>query len=138
MRAAFEELASLGTVAARSPVVASEPLGPSRRSFANAAVLLDSDLTPETLLRALQQIEREFGRRRARRWGERVLDLDIVLWSGGALETADLTIPHPEFRSRPFVLAPAAAIAPDWRDPATGLSVRQLNARLTRPRALPR
>jgi 2-amino-4-hydroxy-6-hydroxymethyldihydropteridine diphosphokinase len=61
-----------------------------------------------------------------------VLDLDLVLWSGGAWASDRLVLPHPEFRRRTFVLAPAATIAPAWRDPLTGLTVRQLGARLNR------
>jgi 2-amino-4-hydroxy-6-hydroxymethyldihydropteridine diphosphokinase len=58
-----------------------------------------------------------------------VLDLDIVLWSGGAWSSPDLTVPHIAFRERGFVLDPAAAIAPAWRDPVSGLTLRQLAAR---------
>jgi 2-amino-4-hydroxy-6-hydroxymethyldihydropteridine diphosphokinase len=114
-----------------SPIVASAPLGPSTRTFANAAALIASDEAPAALLARLKAIERAFGRRGGRRWGGRVLDLDIVLWSGGRVRTRRLTVPHPAFRARAFVLAPLLAVAPGWRDPATGLSVRHLHARLT-------
>ena len=67
-----------------------------------------------------------------------MLDLDIILWSGGIWKGAELHIPHPEYRQRSFVLGPANAIAPEWCDPTTGLSIAQLNARLTRARTLPR
>lgn len=122
-----------------SPILDTAPLGPSRRRFANAAAIVTSDLGPLALLAVLQSIERAFGRRRRGvRWRARPLDLDIVLWSGGAWDGADLTIPHPAFRNRAFVLRPAAAIAPAWRDPPTRLTLRHLHARLTRPRPLPR
>ena len=134
----MDALAELGTVTARSGIVASAPLGPSRRRYANAALVLETALEPPAMLAALQRIEDRFGRRRARRWGERVLDCDIVLWSGGIYSDRHLAIPHPAFRERDFVLTPARAIAPDWRDPVTGLTVRQLEARLTRARPLPR
>ena len=79
------------------------------------------------------EIEREFGRRPGgQRWAARVLDLDVVLWSGGCFAAPDLIIPHLQFRDRAFVLGPAAAIAPRWRDPVTGLTIRQLRARLAR------
>ncbi|MDR6787474.1 2-amino-4-hydroxy-6-hydroxymethyldihydropteridine diphosphokinase [Sphingomonas sp. BE138] len=120
-----------------APIVASAPLGPSTRTFANAAVLIDSGEAPPVLLARLKTIERAFGRRAGRRWGARVIDLDIVLWSGGRWRSPALTIPHPAFRARSFVLGPLCAIAPRWRDPESGLTVRQLHARLTRARAAP-
>jgi 2-amino-4-hydroxy-6-hydroxymethyldihydropteridine diphosphokinase len=110
-------------------VVSTPPLGPSRRRYANAAAVVSADLTPEELLIVLKRIERDFGRRRGRRWASRVLDLDIVLWDGGAWSSPGLTIPHPAFRHRRFVLEPAAAIAPKWRDPLTGRTLRQLAGR---------
>ena len=134
----MEELAALGTVSARSPVIATAPLGAARRRFANAAAVLESEYDPPAMLAALKRMEREFGRRTFRRWGDRVLDLDIVLWSGGKWHRGELQLPHREFRRRSFVPGPAMAIAPDWGDPETGLSLAQLNARLTRARALPR
>jgi 2-amino-4-hydroxy-6-hydroxymethyldihydropteridine diphosphokinase len=136
--AAFAALAKIGPVTARSRIAASAPLGPSLRRYANAAAVLKSDLDPEHMLARLKQIERRFGPRRGQRWSARVLDLDIVLWSGGAWSSPGLTIPHPEFRRRSFVLGPAAEIAGAGRDPLSGLSLRQLNARLTKPSPLPR
>ena len=124
---------------AASRIVASAPLGPSRRRYANAAAVVRSKLDPPELLVRLQGIEQGFGRRRlGQRWGARTLDLDIVLWSGGAWVSPGLNIPHPAFRTRGFVLAPALAIARAWRDPLTGLTIAQLAARLRRPRALAR
>lgn len=121
-------LAAIGGVVKASPIIATAPLGPSRRRFANAAALVESEETPPALLARLKRIERDFGRRRGRRWDVRVIDLDIILWSGGAWATSDLVIPHPQFRRRGFVLQPLSAIVPGWRDPLTGRTVRQLAA----------
>lgn len=129
--AAVAALTELGTVHSVSPIFATPALGPAGRSFANAVALLDSARDPPALLAALKRIERGFGRRGGRRWGPRVLDLDIILWSGGGWASSGLVIPHPQFRRRDFVLRPLAALAPGWRDPLTGLTVRQLRARLT-------
>ncbi len=109
-----------------SAVRATPALGPAGRGFANAAAIVESDLDPTELLAHLKQLEADFGRRGGRRWGPRVIDLDIILWSGGAWGGDGLHVPHPEFRSRGFVLAPLAELVPDWRDPITGASVRQL------------
>jgi 2-amino-4-hydroxy-6-hydroxymethyldihydropteridine diphosphokinase len=140
LKAALAALNEQGiAVLAAAPVIASAPLGPSLRRYANGAALIESDLLPDALLGALKRIERGFGRRTGgRRWSRRVLDLDIVLWQGGAWSSPGLTVPHVAFRGRPFVLTPLLAIAPGWRDPLTRLTVRQLHARLTRPRPTPR
>ena len=125
-------------VEAVSPIVASTPLGHSQRRYANAAAIVVSRCQPVELLTQLKSIERRFGRRQSgRRWGSRVLDLDIVLWEAGRWASPGLIVPHIAFRARAFVLTPAAAIAPHWRDPVTGLTLKQLHSRLTRPRPLP-
>lgn len=114
-----------------SPIISSRPVGPSQRLYANAAALVKSDEEPLDFLASLQSIEGDFGRRRrGARWRSRPIDLDIVLWSGGVWHSADLIIPHPLFRERDFVAAPTAAIAPDWRDPISGLTMRQIAARV--------
>lgn len=138
VRAAMEECAALGTVAERSAVIATPAMGAAHRRFANAALVLASELTPPALLAALKRMEREFGRRRGQRWGDRVLDCDIILWNGGRWASPGLTIPHLAYADRAFVLAPARAIVPAWRDPVHGLTISQAHARLTRPRPLPR
>ena len=140
LAAALERLGADGErVVEAAPALLSDPVGPSLRRYANSAAVIETALNPPALLALLKRIEREFGRRpRGQRWSARVLDLDVVLWSGGSYADRGLTIPHPLFRTRAFVLAPAVSIAPDWRDPVTGLTVRQLHARLTRRRAVRR
>lgn len=127
-------LEALGDVVIRSPTVASAPLGPSNRRYANAVALIETAEDPATLLVRLKSIERAFGRRSGRRWGSRVLDLDIVLWSGGAWSSPGLTVPHAAFRERGFVLAPLAGLVPTWRDPLTGRTIRQLAQSVDRKR----
>ena len=133
VRAAAAELG----VERLSRVRATPALGPAGRDFANAAAILASDLDPPDLLAQLKALERRIGRRGGKRWAARVLDLDLILWSGGAWAGAGLTIPHPSFRERRFVLDPLAEIAAGWRDPVTGLTVRQLRHRLLAPRLTP-
>tara|TARA_A100001391_G_scaffold142054_1_gene99868 strand:+ start:33957 stop:34454 length:498 start_codon:yes stop_codon:yes gene_type:complete len=129
----------IGKVVARSRLIETAPVGPSQRRYVNGALVLSCAMKPAKLLRKLQKVERKFGRvRRGQRWRARPLDCDIVLWSGGIFARPDLMIPHPLFRERSFVLGPAAQIAGDWRDPVTGLTLRQLHGRLTRRRPLPR
>ncbi|WP_338112234.1 2-amino-4-hydroxy-6-hydroxymethyldihydropteridine diphosphokinase [Novosphingobium taihuense] len=135
--AAIAELVRLGLeVEAVAPVIRSRPVGPSQREYANGAAVISTSLEPLELLDLLQDVECWFGRRRqGQRWRSRTLDLDIVLWSGGCWADAVLTVPHREFRKRGFVLGPAARIAPHWRDPLSGLTLRQLANRLNRSSA---
>jgi 2-amino-4-hydroxy-6-hydroxymethyldihydropteridine diphosphokinase len=121
-----------------SPIIASAPLGPSRRRYANAVALVASPLSPPEMLERLQAIEAAFGRRTGQRWSARTLDLDILLWSGGAWSDAALNIPHPALTTRDFVLGPLRAIAPDWRHPLNSHTVRQMAARLVRAKPVDR
>jgi 2-amino-4-hydroxy-6-hydroxymethyldihydropteridine diphosphokinase len=126
-------------VFAVSSIINSIALGPSSRRFANAAAIIATHLPPPDLLEQLQAIETHFGRnKRGQRWQARTLDLDIILWSGGIWisDHPPLAIPHMQLRKRSFVLAPANEIAPGWREPLTGLSIRQLFHRLNRPKPL--
>jgi 2-amino-4-hydroxy-6-hydroxymethyldihydropteridine diphosphokinase len=116
-----------------SPIVINSAHGDAGRDFANAVALVESDLEPAEMLGRLKAIERAFGRRPGRRWGPRVLDLDIALWSGGRFRSRKLTVPHPRIAERSFVLGPLAAVAPGWRVQAP-LTARQLAHRLARGR----
>lgn len=133
-----EKLQEIGRIIATAPTLTTAPIGPSLREYANGAVLMETDFSPIALLESLKTIERQLGRRRYRRWGARSIDIDIILWSGGRWSTKSLVIPHPAFRTRDFVLSPLCAIAPEWRDPISGLSVRHLRARLRKATPLPR
>ena len=113
-----------------SPIVLNAAHGGAGRDFANAVAVVESSLPPDEMLGRMKAIERAFGRRPGRRWGPRVLDLDIALWSGGKFRSRRLSIPHPQLERRGFVLQPLVAITPDW--PVSALSVRHLAARLAR------
>lgn len=128
-------LTRIGDVCAVSPVIVTAPLGPSIRRFANAAAVIETTERPPELLARLKRIERALGRRAGRRWGARSIDLDIVLWSGGRWHRRSLTIPHPAYATRVFVLTPVAAIVPDWRDPRTGRTMRQMSSLVDRRRS---
>ncbi|MES2902577.1 MAG: 2-amino-4-hydroxy-6-hydroxymethyldihydropteridine diphosphokinase [Pseudomonadota bacterium] len=118
-----------------SPILINPAQGGAGRDFANAVVLIEARLHPHELLSALKTIERDYGRRPGRRWGARVLDLDILAWSGGNVRSTRLTIPHPRLAIRAFAIGPLASIAPDW--PIIGaLTARHLASRLARRRPL--
>ena len=127
--AAIAELDAAFGLFAASPIILNPAVGGAGREFANAVALVETDLAPEPMLAALKTIERAFGRRPGKRWSSRVLDLDLVAWSGGKYARRGLTIPHASLASRDFVLGPLAAIAPAW--PLIGsLTARHLAARL--------
>ena len=116
-----------------SPILLNPATGGAGREFANAVALVESAELPPALLRQLKRVEREFGRRRGRRWGSRVIDLDILLWSGGKWRSRQLSVPHRLLEQRDFVLQPLAAVVPGWRVRGA-LTVRHLAARLARGR----
>jgi len=131
------------SILSASSVIRTSAVGPAGRGFANAAAIIETDLPPPALLALLKSIERRFGRRRGRRWGARVLDLDILLWSGGAWPRRPrtgldrrLVVPHRALAERAFVLDPLVRIAPRWRHPITGRTTGQMQARLRRRRPI--
>ncbi len=104
----------------------SPPLGPpSQPDYINAVAELETRLTPEALLRALQAIERRHGRRRgAQRWGPRTLDLDLLLYGELMLDDETLTIPHPGLYERNFVLYPLLELGGEIPVPGHGTVAR--------------
>ena len=116
-----------------SPIGLNKAVGGAGRDFANAVALVESELEPPAMLAALKGIERDFGRRPGKRWGSRVIDLDLIAWDGRRFASRRLSIPHPRIEERDFVLGPLAAIAPSWKI-KDGLSVRHLLSRLGKRR----
>ena len=127
--AAIAELDASFDLFAVSPTVLNPAIGGAGREFANAVALVETALEPDALLNAIKGIERSFGRRPGKRWSARVLDLDLIAWSGGRYASRRLTIPHPRLASRDFVVGPLTAIAPSWRI-IGALTPRHLAARL--------
>lgn len=107
-----------------------EPIGPEGQpAYHNLAVEIETAFTPLELLHQVKRIEQALGRMPSERWGPRVIDIDLILCEGQCISSAELTVPHPSFRERAFVLVPLAEIAPDAVDPVTGLSVGVLAER---------
>ena len=94
--------------------------GSARGHFLNGVALFECDLSPEELLARCVALEKEAGRRRARRWGDRTLDLDVLLLDGVVIDTGHLRVPHPAIADRPFVLQPLLEVWPEAVDPVSG------------------
>lgn len=97
-----------------SPFYGSKPLGPQDQpDYVNAVARIETDLAPLALLDKLQSIENEQGRVRLRRWGERTLDLDILLYNNEQIQSERLTVPHYDMKNREFVIVPLHDLAPE-------------------------
>lgn len=125
-------IAALGKISGNKVLAVSsfyetEPVGDIDQDwFINAAVKIDTGLTPRELLEILLKIEKELGRVRDARWGPRTIDLDILLYDDLALNEEGLVIPHPYLHERRFVLAPLAEIAPGLIHPRLKNSMSEL------------
>lgn len=97
-----------------SSFIETKPYGVTDQpDFLNGCCRIWTDFSPRQLLTALQAIEDKMGRVRTRRWGERIIDLDILLYDDITVNDPDLVIPHPDMKNRAFVLEPLKEIAPD-------------------------
>ncbi len=119
------------SVLARSPYYETEPLGgPPQPWFINAALGIETGLSPQELLRVAQEIERGLGRKHnpdeEERWGPRTIDIDILLYDNRIVEDEDLKIPHPMMHQRRFVLEPLADISPELVHPVLNETVSRL------------
>ena len=129
LRRALERLEELGPVRASS-FRETDPVGVTDQpKFLNAAAELATNLSPRELLERLLEIERGLGRDRAteRRWGPRVIDLDLLLFGEEAIDEPGLTVPHPRLADRRFVLEPLCELNEDLALP-DGTRVRDLLA----------
>ncbi len=136
LREALRRLAGKVTIRSISSLYETEPWEPGlskgvsdQPAFLNAACMGETDLSPQDLIRFTQSIERQMGRVPTRRWGPRLIDLDILLYGDWILDTPDLSVPHPRLTQRRFVLVPLAEIAAEVIHPGNHLSVRDLLAR---------
>jgi 2-amino-4-hydroxy-6-hydroxymethyldihydropteridine diphosphokinase len=132
---AAEQLSAILSSPILSDVVETEPEGKGlahQPLYLNAVVVGDTALTARALLEALMDIEQAFGRERPFAGAPRTLDLDLIMLGDEMVEEPGLQVPHPRFRERFFVLGPLAQIAPDVRDPVTGLRVGELLRNLLR------
>lgn len=134
LRAARKELCAAVGIKCRalSPLYESHPCGgpPGQGLYLNGVLAIETDLTPLQLLHLLQRIEDAHGRVRSERWGERTLDLDLLLYNNLILDGEELILPHPRMHERAFVLFPLAEIAPEVIHPLYQKSMRELSQEL--------
>lgn len=110
-----------------SPLYLTKPWGyKDQDDFVNSAMSFDSEMDPLDLLTRIHAIEDGFQRKRVFRYGPRTLDIDIICIGDLAMDTDELTIPHPRMAERAFVLLPLDAIEPDFMVPGTGRNVHEL------------
>lgn len=130
LRFAVDEL---GAVVAQSQLFETDPVGgpDDQGAYLNMVVALDTPLDPYAFVRRCQRIEAEALRQRVVRWGPRTLDVDVLFYDDVTISSTELTIPHPRYAERRFVLAPLAEVAPEhcppgWEDtlPPDGVHAR--------------
>jgi len=123
IRQALEALSGLPEteLVRASSLYDTEPVGDvDQPNFLNAVAQLETDLPASQLLWNLQLIEKRLGRERTRRWGPRVIDLDLLLYGDETIEEENLRVPHPELTRRAFVLVPLVELEPLLVHPGTG------------------
>lgn len=132
LRTALKHLEAKGVrVVKVSTFIETEPYGVTDQpGFINAACQVATELPPLELLRLLLSIEQEMGRVRLRRWGERNIDLDLLLYEDAVLKSEELTLPHPDMHNRDFVLLPLAELAPEVVHPKLKKTIQELKDEL--------
>ena len=111
-----------------SSMYESEPLGDATTWFINGVIEIETEFTADQLLKQLQAIETTMGRKRVKgkKWGSRIMDLDILLFGKEVIEKRALKVPHPELQNRRFVLVPLSELAPQLIHPKLNVSVNEL------------
>ena len=132
LRKALELLENNGVKVTKvSSFIETEPYGVTDQpTFCNGVCEVRTELEPLELLRLLLRLELEMGRVRLRHWGERNIDLDLLLYNDVIMTSKELTLPHPDMQNRDFVLVPLAEIAPEVEHPVLKITILEMLQRL--------
>lgn len=110
-----------------SSVYESQPHGDAKEWYINGVIEIETEVKPELLLNKFKNIERAMGRKKVRKkWGARIIDLDLLLYDSLVLNKKNLKIPHPEMHQRKFVLIPLSEVAPQVIHPVLSASISEL------------
>jgi len=113
----------------QAPLYRSKPAGyAGQPDFVNSVIRGQTGLSPEELFSFVKQVEQQVGRVERFRWGPREIDIDIIFYGDQIIKSSKLTIPHPRFAERDFVLKPLADLDPNLKDPLSGKTIGQLLA----------
>ncbi len=124
---ALRSIEKRARVVAVSSLYESDPVGPQDQpKFTNAVVKVETELSPFELLDHLKAVEKEIGRKKTKRWGPRVIDLDIIFYGDLVISTDSLVVPHPRAHERRFVLEPLLEIEPAAWHPVKDMAVRDI------------
>jgi 2-amino-4-hydroxy-6-hydroxymethyldihydropteridine diphosphokinase len=129
---AFDGLASVGKILARSSLYRTKPWGKTDQpDFINAVALVETALQPRALLDALKALESQLGRTAGERWGPRAIDLDLLTYDDATIDEEGMRVPHPFLRERAFVLVPLAEIEPRYAPLRDALDPKELSGVVT-------
>ncbi len=138
IREAEEKLAALPEtrIVKASSLYESEPLGNAKTWFVNSVLEIETEFEPEELLKRTKAIETAMGRKRVKgkRWGSRIIDLDLLLFDNQTVNKRNLKLPHPEMQKRRFVLLPLSELAPHVTHPQLGTTISELLGGLKDPK----
>ncbi len=118
---------SIGSISCLSNIYETAAWGlKDQDDFLNQALEVITDLKPGEVLKAIQKIENQMGRVRFKKWGRRLIDIDILFFENSIINTSNLTIPHPFLQKRNFVLAPLTELIPNFIHPVIGKPISQI------------
>jgi 2-amino-4-hydroxy-6-hydroxymethyldihydropteridine diphosphokinase len=138
IREAEEKLAALPDtrIVKASSLYESEPLGNAKTWFVNSVLEIETEFEADELLKRTKAIETAMGRKRVKgkRWGSRIIDLDLLLFDNQTVNKRNLKLPHPEMQKRRFVLLPLSELAPHVTHPQLGTTISELLGGLKDPK----